>query len=82
VINSGGDPYSITSIKNGSLEMTMPQFPSRSVAMAVKSLVDAARGIAQPHYLDDSAEGGYSIHNPLIITKANISKAPTGEYGG
>ena len=60
----------------------MPQFPSTSVALAVKSLVDAAQGKPQPRYIDDSAEGGYSIHNPLIITKSNVNKAPTGEYGG
>jgi ribose transport system substrate-binding protein len=82
IINSGGDPYSIDGIKKGSIQLTMPQFPTTSVKLAIDSVVNAARGTKQPKFVDDSASGGNSIDNPLITTKANVDQAPSGEYGG
>jgi ribose transport system substrate-binding protein len=81
IINSGGDPYSIAGIKAGTIQLTMPQFPSTSVKLAIDSVVKAAHGIKQPKFIDDSTGSGNSIANPLIITKANVDKAPAGEYG-
>jgi ribose transport system substrate-binding protein len=82
VVDQGGDPYSIEGIKNGSIQMSMPLYPSNSVRLAIDSIVKAVQGEKQPRYIDDSAANGYSIENPLVITKDNLDQAPKDEYVG
>ncbi len=73
VYDAGGDKWAVESVKNGSVQFTLPFLPATETRVAVQSLVNVWQGKGPgPHYVD--VMDSLTIPGGPFISKSNVNQ--------